>query len=253
VIQRFALAGLLLTLIAAVTCGSARADCYTAGIAKPVAGHYALDVDNRCRKPAALAVCWRWPDGVQAETYRLSKPGKVTFLGPEATAGSAATSTWLHCGSAGNGNGECRIDCVAMAASTPAKPVAPATTPAKPASTQQASLPPSPPPPPPPQWGAIAAGIDSAPEGGTGHAGAGWAIGDDEGTAQKAALAQCRAQGVANCKIVDLYNEGCGYITTGNNGSGGYGWGTASTADRAVALCTSQGLACQKPIGGCVR
>jgi len=225
------------------------ADCYIAGIVKPVAGHYALNVDNRCAKPAALAVCWRWPGGVQADTYRLSKPGKVTFLGPEATTGSAAASTWLHCGSAAGGAGECRIDCVATADNTPAKPAAPAATPTKPATSQQASLPPA---PPPPQWGAIAAGIDTAPEGGTGHAGVGWAIGDNEEAAQKAALAQCRAQGVAGCKIVDLYNEGCGYITTGNNGSGGYGWGTAATPERAVALCTSQGLACQKPIGGCV-
>jgi hypothetical protein len=249
VISRFALAGLL-ALIATATCGSARADCYTAGIVKPVAGHYALNVDNRCAKPAALAVCWRWPGGVQADTYRLSKPGKVTFLGPEATTGSAATSTWLHCGSPGGGAGACRIDCMATADNMPAKPAAPAATPAKPATSQQASLPPA--PPPPPQWGAIAAGIDTAPEGGTGHAGVGWAIGDNEEAAQKAALAQCRAQGVAGCKIVDLYNEGCGYITTGNNGSGGYGWGTAATPERAVALCTSQGLACQKPIGGCV-
>ena len=60
-------------------------------------------------------------------------------------------------------------------------------------------------------------------------------------------------QGVSSCKIVDLYNEGCGYATTGNNGSGGYGWGAAATAERAIALCTSQGLTCQKPIGGCVR
>jgi hypothetical protein len=227
--------------------GSAAADCYSAAIAKPLGGHYALNVDNRCAKPAALAVCWRWPGGVQADTYRLSRPGRVTFLGPEATSGSAATTTWLHCGT-----GECRIDCVATAANTPAAQPQPA--PPKPTTPKQASLPPAPPPaPPPPQWAAIAAGIDSAPVGGTGHAGVGWAIGDSEGAAQRAALEQCARQGVSSCKIVDLYNEGCGYITTGNNGSGGYGWGTAATADRAVALCTSQGLVCQKPIGGCVR
>ena len=240
-----------LCLGALLDAGSAAADCYSAAIVKPLGGHYALNVDNRCAKPAALAVCWRWPGGVQVQNYRLSRPGRVTFLGPEATAGSAATTSWLHCAS-----GECRIDCVATAANTaPAVPAAPAQpAPPQPASPQQASLPPQPPPaPPPPQWGAIAAGIDDATGGGPGHAGAGWAIGDSEDAAQRAALDQCRRQGVASCKIIDLYNEGCGYITTGNNGSGGYGWGTAASADRAVALCTSQGLACQKPIGGCVR
>ncbi len=229
--------------------GEARADCTTAAIAPPLAGHYALNVDNRCAKPAQLAVCWRWPGGVEASTYRLSKPGRVTFLGPEATTGSAATSTWLHCL-----KDECRIECVATAANT--SPPAPATTapaaPAKP--VQQASLPPAPPPPaPPPQWGAIAAGIDPAPAGSTGHAAVGWALGDSVEAAKHTALDQCKRQGVANCQIVDVYDHGCGYITTGNNGSGGYGWGTAATAKRAVELCASQGLSCQKPIGGCVR
>jgi len=251
---RIATAALLsaLGIAALLDAGSAAADCYSAAIVKPLGGHFALNVDNRCGKPAALAVCWRWPGGVQADTYRLSRPGRVTFLGPEATSGSAVTSTWLHCRT-----GECRIDCVATAGNTPAtqpppaQPVAP-----KPTPPQQASLPaqpPAPPPPPPPQWAAIAAGIDSAPVGGTGHAGVGWAIADSEDAAQRAALEQCSRQGVSSCKIVDLYNEGCGYITTGNNGSGGYGWGTAATVERAVALCTSQGLVCQKPIGGCVR
>ena len=248
--MRIAAAALLpaLCLGTLLDAGSAAADCYSAAIVKPLGGHYALNVDNRCAKPTALAVCWRWSGGSQAETYRLSRPGRVTFLGPEAASGSAATSTWLHCGS-----GECRIDCVATTANTtvaPAQPLVP-----KAVTPQQASLPAQPPapPPPPPQWGAIAAGIDTALTGTTGHAGVGWALGDSADAASQTALDQCRRQGVLSCKIVDLYNEGCAYITTGNNGSGGYGWGTAATADRAVALCTSQGLNCQKPIGGCVR
>ena len=243
-IRRFAFIGCLLAFAAS---GEARADCATAAIAPPLAGHYALNVDNRCAKPAQLAVCWRWPGGVEAATYRLSKPGRVTFLGPEATTGSAATSTWLHCL-----KGECRIECTATAANNP--PPAPAT-PVNPA--QQASLPPAAPqapsPPPPPQWGAIAAGIDTAQTGGTGHAAVGWALGDSVDAAKLTALEQCKRQGVANCQIVDVYDHGCSYITTGNNGSGGYGWGTAATAQRAVELCASQGLSCQKPIGGCVR
>lgn len=242
-IRRFSLIACLFTFAAA---GEARGDCTTATIAPPLAGHYALSVDNRCTKPAVLAVCWRWPGGVEASIYRLSKPGRVTFLGPEVTIGSAATSTWLHCL-----KGECKIECVASAANIPPPaPAAPApATPAKPA--QQASLPPA--PPPPPQWGAIAAGIDTAQTGGTGHAAVGWALGDSVDAAKLTALDQCKRQGVANCQIVDVYDHGCGYITTGNNGSGGYGWGTAATAKRAVELCASQGLSCQKPIGGCVR
>jgi len=236
-------------LLAFAATGEVWADCTTASITPPLAGHYALSVDNRCAKPAQLAVCWRWPGGVKAETYRLSKPGRVTFLGPEVTTGSAATSTWLHCL-----KGECRIECLATVANNP--PPSPAT-PAKPA--QQSSLPPAapqtppPPPPPAPQWGAIAAGIDTAQSGGTGHAGVGWALADSVDAARQAALNQCKRQGVANCQIVDVYDHGCGYITTGNNGSGGYGWGTAASAQRAVELCASQGLTCQKPIGGCVR
>ncbi len=237
------LAGLCLALLAFAP--SARAqDCYSAKVAAPLAGHYALTVQSRCKAPVALAVCWRWGTNASPQNYKLARPGTVTFLGPEQTAENAATTTWLRCGT-----GECRIDCAASVAAAPA-PQAPAQ-PAKPA--QQASLPPAPAPAPPPQWGALAAGIDSAPAGGTGRAGVGWAIDEDPDKAQKIAMAQCRAQGVSSCKIVDLYNEGCGYATTGNNGSGGYGWGAAATAERAVALCTSQGLSCQKPIGGCVR
>jgi len=233
-------------LFVLATAGEARADCTTASIASPLAGHYALRVDSRCTKPAVLAVCWRWPGGVQAETYRLSKPGNVTFLGPEATTGSAATTNWLHCT-----KGECRIDCVASAENAP-PPQPAAAPPVKPA--QQAALPPAPPPPPPPkQWGAIAAGIDTVQDGGTGHAAVGWALGDSPDAARLAALDQCKRQGMANCQIVDVYDHGCGYITTGNDASGGYGWGTAATAPRAVELCASQGLSCQKPIGGCVR
>ena len=233
------LAALCLALLAFAPSTRAQ-DCYTARIATPVAGRYALTVQSRCKAPVALAVCWRWGANASPQNYRLSRPGTVTFLGPEQAADNAATTTWIRCG-----KGECRIDCAASVAATPAQPAKPA---------QQASLPPAPPPPPaPPQWGALAAGIDNAASGGSGHAAVGWAINDDQDKAQKAALAQCRAQGVSSCKIVDLYDEGCGYATTGNNGSGGYGWGAASTAERAAALCASQGLTCQKPIGGCVK
>jgi hypothetical protein len=236
-------------LAALFDAGNAAADCYSAVIAAPAGGHYALTVQNRCKAPVALAVCWRWGGNASPQSYRLSRPGTVTFLGPEQTKEPAATTTWLRC--ANGAGGACRIDCVATAANAPVAPAAPAQP--KP---QQASLPPQPAlplAPPPPQWGAIAAGIDTALTGTTGHAGAGWALGDSADAASQTALDQCKRQGVVSCKIVDLYNEGCAYITTGNNGSGGYGWGTAATSERAVALCTSQGLACQKPIGGCVR
>lgn len=229
-----------------VDAANAAADCYSAAIAAPAGGHYALSVQNRCKAPVALAVCWRWGGNTSPQSYKLSRSGTVTFLGPEQTKETAATTTWLRC--ANSAGADCRIDCGATAANTPVAPAQP-----KP---QQASLPPQPAPPPappPPQWGAIAAGIDTALTGTTGHAGVGWALGDSSDAASQAALDQCKRQGVVSCKIVDLYNEGCAYITTGNNGSGGYGWGTAATSERAVALCASQGLACQKPIGGCVR
>jgi hypothetical protein len=235
-------------LAALFDAGSAAADCYSATIAAPAGGHYALSVQNRCKAPVALAVCWRWDGNASQQNYKLSRPGTVTFLGPEQTKETAATTTWLRC--ANSAGADCRIDCVATASAVPAH--SPAPQPVKP--VQQAALPPATPPaPPPPQWGAIAAGIDTALTGTTGHAGVGWALGDSADAASQAALDQCKRQGVVSCKIVDLYNEGCAYITTGNNGSGGYGWGTAATSDRAVALCASQGLACQKPIGGCVR
>lgn len=229
------LAGTWLAL--GLSCASASADCVSAKPGTPYDQHYTLTVENRCKAPVDLAVCWRWQSGAEPRTYRLSHPGSVTFLGPNAVGSQPASTIWLRC----NGPA-CAIACAPQVASV--KPAAPALS---------APAVPAPPPPPPNQWGAMAAGIDGTGTNNTGHVGVGWALGVDEAAAQKTAVAQCQNQGILSCKIVDLYNEGCGYITTGNNGSGGYGWGTGATAARALAVCSSQGLACQKPIGGCVK
>jgi hypothetical protein len=227
----FGAIGLALGLV----CRTASADCVSAQVASPTDRHYTLNVENHCKAPVALAVCWRWPGSAEAQTYRLSRAGNVTFLGPEVVAGDPASAIWLRCAT-----GSCTIAC--------AKAAAPTTTPAPIASTPPATAQPQ---PQPTQWGAMAAGID--PAGTDGHVGVGWAIADSQTAAQTSALAQCRKQGISSCQIVTIYNEGCGYITTGNNGSGAYGWGSGATADRAVATCSSQGFACQKPIGGCVK
>lgn len=226
-------------------CRAASTDCVNARVASPIDRHYSLAVDNHCVTPIVLSVCWRWSSAAESDRYRLSRAGNVTFLGPEVLPGQAATATWQRCRA-----GDCTIACASSTASNPAPGLAPsANAPAAVVSTPPVG---SQQPPPPPQWGAMAAGIDAAGSGGTGHVGVGWAIGSEETAAQKAALLQCRNQGISSCKIVNIYNEGCGYITTGNDGKGGYGWGSGATADRAVRNCASQGLACQKPIGGCV-
>lgn len=216
-------------------CRNASADCVSAHVAGPTDRHYTLVVENNCTAPIALAVCWRWPGGAEPQHYRLSRAGSVTFLGPEVVEGRTATAVWQHCSAA-----SCAIAC--------ANPTAPTTTPVpatlKPLAGGQTQ-------PSPTQWGAMAAGIDTA--GADGHVGVGWAVGDSQAAAQSAALTQCQKQGISSCKIVTIYNEGCGYITTGNNGRGAYGWGSGASADRAVATCSSQGFTCQKPIGGCVK
>ena len=222
-------------------CRSASADCVSAQLANPYERHYTLAVENHCKSPIVLSVCWRWPGGAQSTNYRLSLAGKVTFLGPEVLEGGAASAIWLRCRT-----GACKIACAPSSASRNTPAPAPTPPPVVPPVGSQNQSTPS-------KWGAIAAGIDTAAAGGTGHVGVGWAVGDSEIAAQQAALAQCKNQGISSCKIVDIYNEGCGYVTTGNNGRGDYGWGTGATPDRAMRTCASQGLACQKPIGGCVK
>ena len=236
--RTFVLAGIAAGIVLAISGADARADCLSATPGTPYDKHYTLTVDNRCKAPVALAVCWRWPGGAEPRSYHLSHAGSVTFLGPDAVGSDPARTIWLRCAT-----GNCSIACAPEAAL--AKPPAPA--------VPAAPVPAPTPPAPTPQWAAMAAGIDGADAGGTGHVGVGWAMDSDGTAAQKTALAQCQKQGVHSCKIVDIYNEGCGYITTGNNGIGGYGWGTGATAERAVQVCASQGLACQKPIGGCVK
>ncbi len=219
-------------------CRSASADCLSATPGPPYDKHYTLNVNNRCKATVALAVCWRWPGGAEPRNYRLARAGSVTFLGPDAVASNPASTIWLRCAT-----GKCAIACAPeMASVKPVAPAAPATPPAAPV-----------PPAPVPQWAAMAGGLDGADAGGTGHVGVGWAMNADQAAAQETAMAQCQNQGVRSCKIIEIYNEGCGYITTGNNGNGGYGWGTGTTPERAIQVCASQGLACQKPIGGCVK
>src|SRR5690242_8411589 len=90
----FLLAALCFALLAFARPAGAQ-DCYSAAIAKPVAGHYALTVQSRCKAPVELAVCWRWGANASPQNYKLSRPGTVTFLGPEQAAENAATTTWL--------------------------------------------------------------------------------------------------------------------------------------------------------------
>jgi Domain of unknown function (DUF4189) len=226
-------------LVLSLFCRNASADCLGATSGAPHDRHYTLNVDNRCKTPVALAVCWRWPGGAEPRSYRLARAGSVTFLGPDAVGSDPASTIWLRCGA-----GKCTIACAPEVAS--AKPVIPA--------PPAISPPAAPVPPAPmPQWAAMAGGIDGADAGGTGHVGVGWAMNADPAAAQKTAMAQCQNRGIRSCKIIEIYNEGCGYITTGNNGNGGYGWGSGATPERAIQVCSSQGLACQKPIGGCVK
>jgi hypothetical protein len=210
-------------LALAICARAEAADCVSAGAAGPYDKHDTVAVENRCPTPIAISICWRWPGYAESHTYQLSRAGSVTFVGPEGAPAGAASPTWQYCAAS-----NCPIVCTAL-------PTAPASTPA--ALT-------------PPHWGALAAGIE--PAGTDGHVGVGWAVADGEKEAQDAALGQCRKQGVSTCRIVTIYNEGCGYVTTGSDGHGAYGWGTGRSPERAVANCASQGFACQKPIGGCV-
>lgn len=242
-IRAFVLGATGIGVVLGLSCRNASADCVSAHVASPTDRHYALVVENNCAAPIALAVCWRWPSGAEPQHYRLSRTGSVTFLGPEVVEGQTATAIWQRCRAGG-----CAIACVrSMASTPPAKPAPVTNTPAPVISTPPAT---SQDQPAPTHWGAIAAGID--PAGMDGHVGVGWAIGESQTAAQQAALAQCKNQGISSCKIVTIYNEGCGYITTGSNESGEYGWGSGASAERAVRTCSSQGFTCQKPIGGCV-
>ena len=161
-------------LVLGLCCGKASADCVSAKPGNPYDKHYTLTVDNRCRGPVQLAVCWRWPGGAEPRSYRLSRAGSVTFLGPDAVGNEAASTIWLRCSAA-----NCMIACSPVIASTkPPAPALPAPAPAAP--------PPPTPPPTPTQWGAMAAGIEGTGTNGTGHVGVGWAVGSDEAAVQKA-------------------------------------------------------------------
>lgn len=99
------------------------------------------------------------------------------------------------------------------------------------------------------RWGAIAAGID---EGRPSRVGTGisWNYGS-KSEAEAAALRRC-GESVSSCRIVDTFNVGCGYVTTGRNSRGQVGWGAGSSAQAAYNNCTSRGLQCNTPSGGCI-
>jgi hypothetical protein len=75
--------------------------------------------------------------------------------------------------------------------------------------------------------------------------------------AERAALTECRKEGVGACQIGTVFaNGGCGYATTGRAPPGkvgvGIGWGT--TPENATLECRKQGAICDKePVGYCTK
>jgi hypothetical protein len=205
----------------------AQAGCLDAQVENPVSQHYNLSVDNECDTPVVLAVCWAWPSGTQRTDFHLSVTGSTNLMGPIVPVGETASANWQYCST-----GECTASCDESP------------------DTQRASSEPQE-APPATNWGAMAAGVESgffSPA----RVAIGWAARTDRSEAEQAALEGCRSRGVANCEVVDAFNKGCGYITTGTNDNGEAGWGSGASSNRALAVCQNRGLDCETPIGGCV-
>lgn len=95
-------------------------------------------------------------------------------------------------------------------------------------------------------WGAVAVALTED------HVAAGVAWNDEtQDQAEERALAQCNERGVSGCHVVGTFrNGGCGFVTTGHSDDS-VGWGIGATADAANEACTSRGLDCKPPAGGC--
>lgn len=113
----------------------------------------------------------------------------------------------------------------------------------------------APPPPPPsvysqPKWGAIAVALWNDF---WGVAKVEAAISWNQTTleaAESIAIDRCQRGGGEGCIIKGTWSSGCGYISTGASG-GRVAWGFGPTPDDAARNCSSQGVVCDPPIGGC--
>lgn len=98
-------------------------------------------------------------------------------------------------------------------------------------------------------WCAIAAGIEQSFN--TQQVSVG--VGNNLGTKQLAegeALANCSEGGFIGCEVKHSWNRGCGYVTTGSNGSQ-VGWAMGASVEELDQECMASGLACKQPIGCC--
>jgi hypothetical protein len=104
----------------------------------------------------------------------------------------------------------------------------------------------------PRQWAAVAAGIQEGFLGlGASHVSAGYGTGGSRNAASNNAVRACQRNGIS-CKVVETWNTGCYYITTG--GGDRVAWGAGPTAQRAYDSCSKyNGVNCDtNTIGGCL-
>ena len=100
-------------------------------------------------------------------------------------------------------------------------------------------------------WGALAAGIDQGIFRSRVSVGSALKYAS-KSAAERAAVSECRKNGVSGCKVVSTFT-GCGYITTSNNAEN-VAWGMGPTAQAAYDNCYArvQGGNCfTQTIGGC--
>jgi hypothetical protein len=103
----------------------------------------------------------------------------------------------------------------------------------------------------PRQWAAVAGGIQEGFLGlGPARVSAGYGTGSSQNAASNNAVRACQRNGIS-CKVVETWNSGCYYITTG--GGDRVAWGAGPTAQRAYDSCSKHnGVNCDtKTIGGC--
>jgi len=67
------------------------------------------------------------------------------------------------------------------------------------------------------------------------------------------AMAACESAGGEGCKLANVADRGCVYISVVNTYDQA-GWGSSGNADDAVTKCEeeNEGVSCEPPIGGCV-
>jgi hypothetical protein len=64
-------------------------------------------------------------------------------------------------------------------------------------------------------------------------------------------LLDCQKASVHVCHIVGTFSNGkCGYVATGHN-SKEVRWAVSGSPEDALSTCSSNGIACQQPVGGC--